>query len=72
MTKLEIGDLVEVTSDYIANVVNRTTIQGRIEAVFDILFIDGTEGNFEFDIRYDHNKWIRYKPSIDGGIIKKL
>lgn len=70
---IKIDDIVRLTSPVLNNTrSHKNTIIGKVIAVFDALTPDGQEGNLEIDIQYDFNKWIRYKPLIDGGFIEVL
>lgn len=66
---LKVGDIVELDCPKLLNNTRGDTkIIGIIDQIFDALNKDGSRGNLEIDIRYQE-KWVRYKPLLDGGKI---
>jgi hypothetical protein len=67
------GDTVQVDCPTLLHNTGSTgKITGTVENVFDALMPDGSEGNLEFEIRYNGHYWIKYKPLKDGGTIQVL
>jgi hypothetical protein len=67
----KVGDIVQLQCPTLLhNTRNATdTIIGKIVAIFDALYPDGSTGNLEYDITYNSNKWIRYIPNKDAGTL---
>ena len=67
---VKVGDTIELDCpNLLHNTRSKTTIQGKVEAVFDALTKTGESGALEIDIIYQGNKWLRWIPHKDGGTL---
>jgi hypothetical protein len=71
--KPNIGDLIEINCPSICkSLINKDIIQGIVVEVFDALNPDGSDGNYQIDIKTKQHIWVRYIPLIDGGSWKLI